>query len=219
MHESKLPKVSIREVLGYTILVSREAVKETFQHHIVWSSLCCLATLGVGLPVLIIAKGREWAMLEWGVNFWTILAMLAGGLAMLLIGWSIIVPVQLDKQSKSLLRQERDASSALRITSESIDDAKEALESLIDSDLNPHDLLAAYEGHKAALLDAFSELYPRSRMVELETAIWKSEEWCRQRLSSSYYEQDVAKDTIKVILDTVSRIESETRLGQHALKS
>ena len=98
-----LPKVSLRDVLNYGCRVIREVLLEVFRHRFIRSSLFFLAALAIGFPVLILGRGRGWALAEWDVNLWTVIAVVSGAVALVLVIASIIAPVRIDKQQRETI--------------------------------------------------------------------------------------------------------------------
>ncbi len=105
----KLPTVTSWEIVVYSFRVTREVLLEVFRHHFIRSAVFFIICLAVGLPFLVIAKakGKSWAVIEWDVNLWTVIAILLGAIALVLTIASIVVPVRIDKQLRELSPERR----------------------------------------------------------------------------------------------------------------
>lgn len=103
----KLPKVTLWEIFVYSARVTREVLLEVSRHHFIRSSVLFIICLAVGYPVLVGAKGEAWAMIEWDVNLWTVIALVSGAIVVVLTIASIVVPVRIDKQLRGFSPERR----------------------------------------------------------------------------------------------------------------
>lgn len=103
----RLPKVTLWEIVVYSARVTREVLLEVFRHHFIRSLVFFIICLAAGYPILVIAKGESWAMIEWDVNLWTVTALLLGAIAVVLTIASIVVPVRIDKQLREFSPERR----------------------------------------------------------------------------------------------------------------